>query len=351
MNMLDYAKKYGQFSFEEYPFNEIDAAIFSYLTYLNWELIDIDIETTLIPFYQFYPYFQTLLNVNKDPEQFLSLLLCMNDSIRYCNCMVGFFQSVFDPLLDEQFSAMVFVCEDNIYNICFRGTDTSIVGWKEDFNMLFCQETYGQKSSVKYVESLSFPSYSYRLIGHSKGGNFATFCASHLDSIQNCIEIYNFDGPGFLEKNLNTIQPIYHKFIPQGSIFGLILENSNHYTIIQSDAKHLHQHDLFNWNIQDDHFIRTSQLDSLSLFLQQSGNTWLQNASLEQRKIFIESFYELIQKENVEDIYDFQFVNLRNIIKQIKTIDAQTKAIINQLIRVLIQSNLQTLKEYKKKDD
>lgn len=350
MNLIDYVIQNGQFTMEELPFNEIDAAIFSYLTYLNWEGIDLDIESQMIPFYHLQSYIPILCNIPKFPDQFYLLIVTMLNSIRFGNVKVGFFQSILDQEVDEQFAAIVFTNEKNIFNICFRGTDTSIIGWKEDFNMLFNRHVSGQISALHYFRSLKFPYYQYRLMGHSKGANLATYCAIQCQDLSNCVGIYNFDGPGFIEEiPFEKISDIYHKYVPQCSIIGLILDSSDSFKIVESDENFLKQHDLFAWNIEENHFIKKEELDSLASFFQKSGNLWLSKASINQRKVFIEYFYELIQKENIENIHQFQFTHIQNILKGYQDFDKPTKDIIHQVIKIIIQSNLKETKIQLKK--
>lgn len=342
MNLIEYVKEMGTFSMDEIPFNEVDAAILSYITYCKWENLEMDIETQWIEFSSLRFHEQEIIPMDKSPEQFGDLITLMIFSVRFSSMKIGFFQSVMDLDVDEQFAAITFIGSDHIHNICFRGTDTSIVGWKEDFNMLFNKHVSGQISASNYFLSHSFD--SFRLIGHSKGGNLAAYCAWKQDCTK-CVGIYNFDGPGFLNENIHVHGP-YYKFIPSCSIIGLIMENRSDFTIVESNAKHLHQHDLFSWVIENNQFVRVNELEPLAQYFQISGNAWLRQASLEKRKVFVETFYELIQKENLESIYDFQISHASHIIKGFHQLDKETQNIVNEIIKSIIQTNLKETKKF-----
>ena len=105
-----------------------------------------------------------------------------------------------DTKTQTQFGAITFSLDKNNHYVAFRGTDNTIVGWKEDLNLAVQQEVPAQKRATSYLSDIA-SKYSGKLIvgGHSKGGNLALYSVFKAEkSIKDRIEKrVGFDGPGF----------------------------------------------------------------------------------------------------------------------------------------------------------
>lgn len=143
---------------------------------------------------------------------------------------------------ETQFAAVTFLLPDKSVFVAFRGTDTSLVGWKEDFNMSYLESVPAQVRAAEYTaEIMRLCRFLKVRIGrHSKGGNLAAWAGLHLPhkNYGRLLAVYNNDGPGF--NRSMTERPEYvllrdkmHTFIPESSIVGVLLEHCEDYTVCQ----------------------------------------------------------------------------------------------------------------------
>ena len=149
----------------------------------------------------------------------------------------------------QQFSATTFLldADDKTVYVAFRGTDNTLVGWREDFNMSFQSEVPSQTDAAAYLREILTMGFSNVLVGgHSKGGNLAVFSAVHAPRhmVQRIQAVYNNDGPGFANHLLETASFWYlkdriHTFVPQDSVIGMLLEHDEDYQVVYSRQKGL----------------------------------------------------------------------------------------------------------------
>ena len=165
---------------------------------------------------------------------------------------------------EKQFSAITVLMPDDTIYVSYRGTDNTIVGWKEDFNMSFKSHVASQLDSVKYLEEIAkeYPNIKLRVGGHSKGGNLAQYAALCTDegTYRRIIAIYDHDGPSFLEdpsprRTTAEYDRKLHKLVPESSAFGMILERRDDYRVVQSSASAIFQHHPFSWMVEGDDFV------------------------------------------------------------------------------------------------
>jgi len=184
--------------------------------------------------------------------------------------------------VEKQFCAVtIFLNEDTAY-IAFRGTDVTLVGWKEDFNMAFKSPVPSQEEAVRYVAEVA-ENFKGKLLlgGHSKGGNLAVYVYAKLNRQlkDRIIKVYSHDGPGFKENAIDTLelessQKIVEKTVPQSSVIGMLLESQEQYSIVKSNRTGLLQHDPFSWVIEGDHFIFVERLTKNAKYMDKSLHNW-----------------------------------------------------------------------------
>ena len=202
---------------------------------------------------------------------------------------------------EKQFSAITILMPDDTMYVAYRGTDNTIVGWKEDFNMSFQALVPSQIDAAKYLANIAEKyQYKIRVGGHSKGGNLAVYAAAFCDKKikKRIIDVYNNDGPGFQEKIIETteyqeILPKVHTYMPQTSIIGRLLNHEERITILKSTQTGIMQHDLYTWQVLGDKFIRDEFTNS-SEFIDHTISDWLKAVSPEQREKFIDTLFEVL---------------------------------------------------------
>lgn len=331
-NIINYIQEYGNLTFEDYTFNNVDSLVLCQLSYLRFENIDLDLETNRYPMKILENYISTLVSQTRVPKLNEELLLNICDSLRYKNIQLSNFAYNFDSTNEKQFCAICFHLPNHIDYIAFRGTDASFVGWKEDFNLSFQDHIPSQISALNYVNQYT-TKHKLILGGHSKGGNLAVYAGVHTTNKIHCI--YNHDGPGFLNPYKTSI-PIY-KTIPQSSIIGLLMENTQNYQVIYSNAISILQHDPFTWQVKDGNFIYLEQNDEISKYMQITISKWLSQIDVQTRQQVIDTVYSLFsQYENTNDLK--QNFNRKDFMKSLQNMDTETKKKILEVTQILLKT-------------
>ncbi|NYV28436.1 DUF2974 domain-containing protein [Streptobacillus felis] len=300
--ILEYLKWRGDLDFKSDKFNKIDALILSRLSYIHFEGI-IKKNETIVLKNAIKQYLDS-----KDMEartiwpydaDLAKLLL---KSKRYSKLLLSDYVNNISTDEEKQFSAVVITLHDGVRFVSFRGTDGTVVGWKEDFNMSFTSKVPAQLESVGYLKKV-FEKYPENVIigGHSKGGNLAIYSSIFIDDVykKKILRIYNFDGPGFNKEILDDerydmIVPKIETYIPKSSIVGLFLERKEKVKIVGSSKKLIMQHDVYSWNILGKDFIYEKDLTLDSKVLRNSVTNWLNVVDEKQRKEFVDLLFNAI---------------------------------------------------------
>ncbi len=314
-SIFDYIKKYDV-SFLEKSFTEIDNIIFSRFSYLKFDnILSFNDKISIKNLYKKY----TSMNIKTDYNTY-DLFKVMATSKRFSSLIVGNYYSIIDDSLEKQFSAITIFLPGNLLYISFRGTDNTLIGIKEDFNMTYMINIPSQFESVNYLEKvLSNNSYFAIVGGHSKGGNLAMyssiFCKKKYQ--ERIIKIYNNDGPGFFneivtnpkyEKNLDKIIT----FVPETSIIGMLLNHKEEFIAVKSRKSLILQHDLFSWEIDDDKLIRVKSVNRKSKYIDDIMTSLL-NISIEERKKFFDIIYQILISTGVSSIDDLTKEKIKNV--------------------------------------
>ncbi len=347
-NIFDYIDWRGDLSFSQVPCCDIDNLILSRLSYMPFDDI-VPAETSIsIPLCKAA---KLLLESNIPTNVIfcksdLKLLSALISSDRFKNIELSNYINRIDLDLQKQFSAITLsICPD-LYYISYRGTDNSIIGWKEDFNMSFTSVVPAQYDAVEYLEAAADRLHGQLILGgHSKGGNLAVyasvFCRPDIQS--RIINVYNNDGPGFRQAVLNTkqYQSVSDKirtFIPQSSVVGLLLEHEETYTIIHSTQVGLLQHDIYSWQVMRDHFLSIDEISNGSRFVNKTLKDWLENMDDFQRKQFIDTLFSVLQSthaKTLDDLLQHWYSNTRAMIRCIRKLDPETQNTLSQAFRLL----------------
>ena len=260
MNIMDYLDMRGDLTFSERPFNEVDNLIFSELAYLDMNgIVDdsIDFTVTIAELCEKYlalGYDQSYI-IN-DPKP---LLQKAAQTARFKDIRVGAYVDKVAQDEQVQFACATFVVGDGTAYVGYRGTDNTIVGWREDFNISYLSETPGQSEAAAYLNRIAeHTDFSLRVGGHSKGGNFAVYAAAFCKEAvrrDRVIEVYSNDGPGFNQsvvesKQYASILEKVTKIIPESSLIGILLSSKVKPKVINSEVKGLLQHDPYTWSVR-----------------------------------------------------------------------------------------------------
>ena len=335
-NMIDYLLWRGDLDFQSSPFNEVDSLILTQLVYLDFDGIVPDLSSksyiTLGKAGQAYlKKFQDRPTSSFPPliQDCMEVLKSALKTRRFKNCRLSKYVGDINKDEEYQFSAMKILLGDGSVYLAFSGTDNSLTGWKENFNMSYLTETPSQRKAVEYVnEVLTFGRRNVRLGGHSKGGNLAVYSAvKSKKSIQNrLIDIYNFDGPGFTremvsrEEYQNVLSKI-HTIIPQSSVIGMLLEHEESYSVIESAEKGLLQHRAISWQISGPHMVHLDKLTEHSIFWDGTLKQWLKGLNTEERKSFVNALFHVFDNAGIQDTNQLNKMTLNKFISLLKAVD------------------------------
>ena len=260
------------------------------------------------------------------------------------NCYINLVEKEWET----QFSAITFILDDGTLFLAFRGTDETIVGWKEDFNMAFLNPVPGQEYSVKYVNMVTgWLHQPFYIGGHSKGGNLAVYSAMKCAPfVQKRIQkIYSLDGPGFRpevlkECHYNAIEDKVVKLLPHSSMIGMIFERDIHYRVVESKSHGLLQHDPFSWLVKDDHFVDVGDIYESQRIMNDALNEWILSLNEEQVRTFVDTLYQVISASQADDLITFTAdwkKSMNAVVTALKEVDDQTAEMLRGIIRSLFE--------------
>ncbi len=316
-NLIQYLLKYRDKSFQQVPFSEADALLFAHLSYMKMLGIVPGFHKSdgiswkqMMEHAQADQLFDDLLYGKKNRK----IVEMIRNSVRYRNIKIAYYMEWLDEKRESQFSAVTFLLGKSSSFVAFRGTDESLVGWKEDFNMGFMRSVPAQRQALFYLRGVTRYIPSGRLIlgGHSKGGNLAVYASAFAsEAVQERIRrIYSFDGPGFHpsfyeQDGFRKIEKKYCKIVPEQSLVGMLLTNYHKYRVVRSYRTGMLQHDPLQWKIKKGKFVYRKELYWKSKRLSRILNTWIDSLNREQIVLFVETVYDLLQSAQVKSIYAF----------------------------------------------
>lgn len=347
-DLFDYLKWRGDLPIEADGFNEIDNLIFSILSYLGFDKVvpspsskrSVSIGDVVEGMHE-RDNDKTLDKEGGFFERIPALLDKIAHTKRFHQTRLSNYENQFDPERTKQFSATAFSIGKKLHYIAFRGTDDTIVGWKEDLQMSFQEEVSAQLEAAKYLKKvLGLLPGKLFLGGHSKGGNLAVFSAAKLSKIQQMRiqKIYNNDGPGFLpslveSEGYQRILPKIITIIPQFSIVGTLLEHRESFKIVASHENGLLQHDPFSWKVLGPSFVIEDNLSETSVKMQQAIKGWLAEMSYDERGQFAEALFGIIDETGVEKMSELSNEKLHLLLSTFKTYKHQSQPIQTLLKR------------------
>jgi len=356
-NIMDYLKWRGNLSFKQDNINEIDNIIFARFSYLPFKDINLSNVDNIKNIANKMKNLSLDKFIWKEDKEFI---IELGNTNRYKDLVISNYEEILDVNAEKQFAAITIWIPNKYKYVSFRGTDMSLVGWKEDFNMSFMQDIPSQKEAVKYLEKIG-KIHKDKLIvgGHSKGGNLAIYSAIYCNKkVRNKIEaIINADGPGFdraiiLSKEYKKIADKIHTYIPQSSVIGRLLEHEDEYQVVKSIQRGIMQHDIYSWQISRNNLVRVPELTESSKMLDKVVKNWLENTTPERRKNFINMIYEVIIASEAQDLNDFgvdTFKRITKVIKSYTNITKEDKKEIEEMMKLLFKSTIESIKENREK--
>lgn len=361
-NLFNYLEQHQDLSFYDQAPNDIDFLILTELCYLPYNdlLTDqSDLATSMrlsdLAVAYFQKYGKTPLSsiVNKDR---LQLLERVSTSKRFKNIKAFAFVDDYNLDQQKQFSAMTYRLMTGHFLVSFRGTDDSLIGWKEDFHMTYMTEIPSQIAAQAYLTKLLTElEGDFHLAGHSKGGNLALFAASHLTpELQDKVgTITTYDAPGLHRSLISSpgyrqIKPCIRAYIPQDSVVGLMLEVPKQVQVVKSNSLGLLQHLTFSWQIEDSHFVLIDQVTRRSQQTDRALTAWNEELSDQELRDFFDSFFGIFLDAGIERLTDLDHdrpKKIQAIVQSAQQLPTKNKDLIQRLIKQLFQTHFQIIRD------
>ena len=344
MTLFEYIDKYGDYSFDDKDINEVDNMIFSFLSYVNLQNIEL-------------PGKETLENVGEKvfsidrrgkrsiiaEKDALRLLKAIMKKKRYKDCLL--FNYVYEVDDDSQFSAITIEYLKNHIYVSFEGTDEMISSWYEDFLLSYQYPTKSHIKAIEYLKKYTLSKYSIILGGHSKGGNIALVAAMNTNPFvkSKITDIYSMDGPGLLPKILNSkkykrIERKYHHIVPENSLVGMLLENTNE-VVIKTTASGILAHDILYWEITNNYITR-SRLSYFSRTLRKNLNKYIYSLTKEELEEVIKQLGDVCKKVNIKSLAEIMDDSNKIVLlmKEISKVNGRTKKMLTNILEIFVKS-------------
>lgn len=322
MNIAGYVKEFGKYSFSERPFSVVDSLVLATSVYVNLEMIApsilekdkkpgkfSDINDNLI-----HKVCIGIFYLNNEP-----LIDAMRKSIRFKDIEIKYINNVYDPDLATQFFAATFYIKGVGHYIAFRGTDSTVVGWKEDLNTSVHKIIPAQLDALDYINIVSqYFEGNFYVGGHSKGGNLTLYSSITVEkSIQDrIIQAYTFDGNGLASKEYFAsigYERIHNRvtfLCPKDSVIGELFYNPKNVLICLSKGIWVLQHNPNKWVLskKTGDFIYVKTRTKRARTIHRALKLWINNNTVEDRKLLIDYLVNLLG--GIDKTADF-FVNIK----------------------------------------
>lgn len=350
--LFDYLHWRGDLTFEQSPQNEVDLLIFSLLSYIDYsdyvpagfsDGAGISLQAAANAFFAANP------NPKKEdlgfliPKEVFKLFRAAMETKRFRNVILCGFVNEIDVQKQMQFSALCFCLNAGETAVIYRGTDDTLIGWKENFNMSFLPVVPAQTRATEYLNAAAKAFHGkLSLAGHSKGGNLAVYAGIRCKkSVRERIAaVWNYDGPGFSSAVLADpayleIRSRVHTVIPQSSVVGILLEHDDA-SIVKSRQVGVLQHDAFSWGIMGAAFIHLPKTAGSNRRNDQIINKWIRELSPEQREQFTEAIYQIFSSDHALTVTDLASPKNLWIFRSMK-LDPQVRKIVIRTLTSLFE--------------
>lgn len=346
-SIIDYIKTYGSRPIDVLPFTEVDSLILCQLSYLKYDgllpaITDNKPGMTLAQLTE-STGFEGLFEDKRYAKMNRALFLAASESRRFGQMLLNNHINMVDSSWELQFSAMTFLFETGLFYLAYRGTDETLVGWKEDFNMALFTPIPAQEKSLQYLNAIARITHGKFLIGgHSKGGNLAVYASSkcHEDVQERILTVYNHDGPGFPQGTIpetvgfKRVAGRIRKYMPHSSIVGMLMESNEPYDIIECRKFGILQHDPFNWIVEGTAFRRVSNVYDHVAVKDASINRWINEMTDEEKHVFVETLYSVLTASGATTLLDFMTgwrFHSKAMYEAIEAADPKTKDLLMKI--------------------
>lgn len=364
-NVLDYIDWRGDLTFKQSPFCEVDGLILGLLSYMELSGIadgeiakeGITLSSAAKKYFKKFgdnpPSMGILI-----PKEFPMFFKKAAESARYGDMRLFGYKSVISTVSETQFAAVCISVGDGSLYVSYRGTDDTLVGWKENFNMSFMDSVEAQRLALDYlIDASKCHRGKIRVGGHSKGGNLAMYAAINSPKRlrTRILDVYNNDGPGFINSIENTegyiaLKERIHTNLPHYCVVGLLLEHTTDYKVVKCSADGIFQHDPFSWEIMGERFVREKTLSKECLKVERSIKAWLRDIDNDKRSEFVEAVHKVFTANSAQTLTDIAEDKF-DFIRSLSKLDTSVRDVIISTGKILVREGWNTARNKKKGED
>ena len=353
MNVISYLEWRGDISLAKLPLCEADYAVIGCCSYFPYDgIVPEGFDNEPVSVWNAINRVRELEDVGgdgrcfhyKEDDEMTQRLLT---SPRFTSLGLLGFRNIIDEEKQEQFSAITFVLPNRQNVVVFRGTDRTLTGWKEDFNMFYLENVPSQDEALRYLEEAAgYLDGSIYVCGHSKGGNLSMYAAAYCSpEVKNRIKaVVSLDGPGFSKERVESeefqsIKDILYSFVPQQSIVGMLLEHPEKHSVVHSSKAAFWQHSLYSWEVRRGDFIRETDIKKLSRNMDSTLKNFFITIDVDKREKLVEGFWKVVEgsgADNTEDLFTFK--STINMMKSMGKIDDETRLIMSEATKLFMKA-------------
>lgn len=364
-NFIDYLEWRGDLTLAQDPFNEVDNLILAELSFVDFSGIvpgpgeggSVSLAEAAEAFFARFPEGEKIDMGVIVPAAIPEMLRKMAATSRFRDMGLNCFVDQLDVSKGEQFAALTVETGDGMLYCSFRGTDDTLAGWREDFELACVPEVPAQKKAVQYVKNVArqYPRKRLRLGGHSKGGNLAVYAGVFCPrTVQRRIQaVWSNDGPGFHNDLLDLpehqrLEERIYSIVPKSSVVGMLLEHEENYTVVDSDQLGFLQHDGFSWQVLGNRFVTLRQVSRQAHLSDLELRKWVHGLSVEQRTKFVDALFNVLTASGAETLTDLKedhFKATGAMVKAMKDLDKETREGLLKFVRILFLCNFRMVLE------
>ena len=350
--IMDYLDWRGDIPFEAVACNEVDSLIFSELVYTEMDRI-----------------FREGMSIRELCEAYEDACISQDDfmfdpypllkkaaaTARFGPVKLRGFINRINDRKRMQFAAVTFVTgSDSIY-VAYRGTDSTLTGWREDLNMSLGKATPGQVTAAMYIEDAAEYAENVYVGGHSKGGNFAVYAAAFCteETNRHIRHVWSHDGPGFPDDSAQDpeflrIAGRTTHFIPEASLVGILMRTPGERIIVRSNALSYLQHNPYSWGLLGARFDLADELSGFAGYAETVLDSWLGGLSVKQRRMFIDTVFNALEgtgAATVQDIQQNPVKILASFREEMHKADPQMQEAVSDILKQLSARGFEELKD------
>lgn len=336
MNIVQYVTE-NKSTFEQMPFNEVDSLVLCELSYLHYTRAVAGAPAKTLK--QLAENVESLIKDTLLPKSNAKLIKAIAASPRFSDVKVGYFRERNSVKREIRFAAVTFQIKPDLHYLAYRGTDITLLGWKEDFNMAIVKVIPSQKLAIDYMEFVASQTEGELILGgHSKGGNLVIYSGvfGSEKTKKRVSAIYDHDGPGF--KNDIFEDPRYvemipriHKTVPHDSIIGMLLTTMQHYDVVESNSVSVMQHNPFSWEVKDFQFKKLPETAHTSVATDEALTNWIASLDKPTTKKLVNAIFTVLRGGGVETVPELLKNPLKKLIKMqqaFKSLDEESKQLL-----------------------